>query len=90
VRVRALEQAQISSRRALESTLIGYESGVRTGVDVLNAQRELYRTARDLSQARYNWLIYRLRLKSVVGTLGDADLAEANSVLTGTPAAGTP
>lgn len=83
VRVRALEQAQLSSRRALESTLIGYESGVRTGVDVLNSQRELYRTARDLSQARYNWLTYRLRLKSVVGTLGDADLAEANSVLTG-------
>jgi outer membrane protein len=83
VRVRALEQAQVSSRRALESTLIGYESGVRTGVDVLNAQRELYRTARDLSQARYNWLVFRLQLKAVVGTLGDTDVAEANGVLTG-------
>jgi outer membrane protein len=39
-RVQALEQARISNERALESTVIGYERGVRTGVDVLNAQRD--------------------------------------------------
>lgn len=82
-RVQALEQAQVSSRRALESTLIGYESGVRTGVDVLNAQRDLYRTQRDLSQARYAYLLGQLRLKFVAGTLGEADLADLNALLTG-------
>ena len=82
VRVQALEQAQVSSQKALESTLIGYESGVRTGVEVLNAQRELYRTKRDLSQARYTWLLSRLRLKLAAGTLSEIDLAEVNALLT--------
>jgi len=82
-RVLALEQARTSSRKALESTLIGYESGVRTGVDVLNAQRELYRTERDLSQARYAYLLSRLRLKLAAGTLSEVDLAEINGWLTG-------
>jgi len=83
VRVQALEQAQVSSQKALESTLIGYESGVRTGVEVLNAQRELYRTKRDLSQARYAWLLSRLRLKLATGTLSEADLGEINALLSG-------
>jgi outer membrane protein len=83
VRVQALEQAQVSSQKALESTLIGYESGVRTGVEVLNAQRELYRTKRDLSQARYAWLLSRLRLKAATGTLSETDLGEINSLLSG-------
>jgi len=81
-RIRALEQALNSSQKALEATLLGYESGVRTGVEVLNAQRELYRTKRDLSQARYTWLTSRLRLKAAIGTLNEADLAEINSFLT--------
>ena len=81
-RVRALEQALASSQKALEATLLGYESGVRTGVEVLNAQRELYRTKRDLSQARYSWLTGRLRLKAATATLNDADLTEINSILT--------
>lgn len=80
-RVQALEQAQTSSRKALESTLLGYESGVRTGVDVLNSQRELYRTQRDLSQARYAYLLSHLKLKLAAGTLNDADLAAVNSRL---------
>ena len=80
-RVRALEQALISSRKALESTLIGYESGVRTGVDVLNAQRDLYRTERDLSQTRYNYVLSMLRLKLAAGTLSEADLAYFNDRL---------
>jgi len=82
-RVQALEQAQASSKKALESTLIGYESGVRTGVDVLNAQRDLYRTQRDLSQARYAYLLSQLRLKFVAGTMSEADLGNLNALLAG-------
>ena len=82
-RVQALEQAQASSKKALESTLIGYESGVRTGVDVLNAQRDLYRTQRDLSQARYAYLLSQLRLKFSAGTMSEADLGSLNALLAG-------
>ena len=85
-RVQALEQALVSTQKALDSTLIGYESGVRTGVDVLNAQSDVYRTKNDLSQARYAYIISRLRLKAAVGTLNDADLGEANALLAAAPA----
>lgn len=82
-RVKALEQALVSIQKALESTLLGYETGVRTGVDVLNAQRDLYRTQRDLAQARYAYLINRLQLKNAAGTLSEDDLAAINSLISG-------
>ncbi|MEK7206253.1 MAG: TolC family outer membrane protein [Pseudomonadota bacterium] len=80
-RVQALEQAHLSNERALESTVIGYERGLRNGVDVLNAQRELFRTRRDLSQARYDYLISGLRLKAATGILKEQDLAQINKLL---------
>jgi outer membrane protein len=79
--VRALELALISNRQALESTVLGYERGQRTGLDVLNAQRELFRTQRDAAQARYDYLLARLRLKSAAGTLGEDDVREINALL---------
>jgi len=82
-RVRALEQALASNQRALESTVQGFETGVRNGIDVLNAQRDLYRTKRDLSQARYGYLLNRLRLKAAAGTLGEDDVLALNALLNG-------
>ena len=38
--------------------------GVRTSVDVLNAQQQVFQTRRDLQQARYAYLVNTLRLKS--------------------------
>lgn len=80
-RAQALYQAAVSSRKALEATLIGYESGQRTGVDVLNAQQNLYRTERDLSSARYQYVLSMLRLKVAAGTLSEADLVFINDRL---------
>ena len=80
-RVTALEQARRSNERALESTVIGYERGLRTGIDVLNAQRELFRTRRDLSQARYEYLIGHLRLKAAASVLQEQALEQINRVL---------
>lgn len=80
-RVQALEQARASNERALASTVIGYERGLRNGVDVLNAQRELFRTRRDLSQARYDYLLSRLQLKAAAGILEEQDLESINDLL---------
>lgn len=84
-RVQALEQARNSNERALESTVIGYERGLRSGVDVLNAQRELFLTRRDLSQARYEYLLGRLRLKAATGILQEQDLDSINRLLAHKP-----
>ena len=78
---RALEQARASNQRALESTVLGQERGLRTGLDVLNNQRVLFRTLRDLSNARYNYLLSRLQLEAVTGALDAQDLEAINQLL---------
>lgn len=80
-RLTALEQALVSNQRALETTLLGYERGQRTGVDVLNTQRQLYATRRDLTAARYDYLNSRLRLLAAAGTLDEAELEAINRQL---------
>lgn len=76
--VKALEQALVSSQSSLDSTRLGQEVGVRTNVDVLNAQQQLYTAKRDLSQARYNYILSQLKLKSAVGVLSDEDVEQVN------------
>ena len=79
--VRALQQALASSESVLEASKLGHEVGVRTNLDVLNAQQQLYSTRRDMYQAQYNYLLSQLRLKAAVGTLGEADLSRINQAL---------
>lgn len=79
--VRALEQALLSSQSSLDSTKLGLEVGVRTNVDVLNAQQQLFTTKRDLHKARYGYLLNRLKLKSAAGTLVENDLQQINQWL---------
>ncbi|MFM9835949.1 MAG: TolC family outer membrane protein [Methylophilaceae bacterium] len=79
--VKALEQALISSQSQLDSTKLGYEVGVRTSVDVLNAQQQFYSAKRDLLQARYNYLVNIIRLKTASGLVSEADLQDINQQL---------
>ncbi|MGH8751783.1 MAG: TolC family outer membrane protein, partial [Burkholderiales bacterium] len=76
--VKALEQALISTQSSLDSTKLGQEVGVRTGVDVLNSQQQLFSAKRDLAQARYNYILSQLRLKSAAGQLKEDDITEVN------------
>ena len=79
--VKALQQALISSESVLEASKLGQEVGVRTNLDVLNAQQQLYSTRRDLYQAQYNYLTSQLRLKQAVGSLGENELSKVNQAL---------
>lgn len=79
--VNALQQALKSSESLLEASKLGQEVGVRTNLDVLNAQQQLYSTRRDLYQAEYNYLISQLQLKAAAGTLVEDDLARVNKAL---------
>jgi outer membrane protein len=79
--VKALEAALVSNKSSLDATVLGKEVGVRTNVDVLNAQQQLFQAQRDLQQARYNTIISQLRLKSAAGRLKEEDLAEVNRLL---------
>jgi len=79
--VRALEAALVSSQSSLDSTRLGQEVGVRTLIDVLNAQQQLSQTRRDLAQAKYNYILSLLRLKSAAGQLTEQDVALVNGWL---------
>src|SRR3989339_41518 len=79
--VKALQQALTSSESVLEASKLGQEVGVRTNLDVLNAQQQLYATRRDLYQAEYNYLVSQLRLKAAVGSLGEEDMTQVNQAL---------
>lgn len=79
--VQALQQALTSSESVLEASKLGQEVGVRTNLDVLNAQQQLYSTRRDLYQAQYNYLVSQLRLKAAVGSLSEEDLGKVNQAL---------
>jgi outer membrane protein len=80
--VKALEQANESSKIALEATQAGFEVGTRTSVDVLISLRETYRTQRDYAASRYEYVLNKLRLKQAAGILNEEDLFEINLWLT--------
>ena len=79
--VRALEAAVISNQSSLDSTILGQQVGVRTQVDVLNAQQLLFSARRDLAQARYNYIASFLRLIAAAGELDEEDLQRINGWL---------
>jgi len=79
--VQALQQALKSSESLLAASKLGQEVGVRTSLDVLNAQQQMYSTRRDLYQAQYNYLVSNLRLKAATGNLQEADLERVNQAL---------
>jgi len=79
--VNALQAAMESAGISLESTQLGLKVGVRTQVDVLNAQQAFFNARRDLVLARYSTLLSGLRLQAAVGDLQDDDLQPINALL---------
>lgn len=79
--VRALEQALRSSEVSLESTKLGRDVGVRTQVDVLNAQQQVANARKDLANALYTTILAQLKLKQAVGRLTVEDLNGVNRLL---------
>jgi len=79
--VRAFRQSVISQESALEAKEFGYKSGLFALLPVLDAQRDLYLAKRDYAQSRYDYLLYRLKLKQAAGTLAETDLVSIGAAL---------
>ncbi len=75
---RVLAESTALSAEAMQQ---GFDLGVVTSVDVLNALRDQFRAERDLQQARYDHIRYLLFLKREAGVLEPADLLEVNNLL---------
>lgn len=87
--INAYKQAVVSAQSSLDAMEAGYSVGTRTIVDVLDATTTLYNAKQQLSNARYNYLINQLNIKSALGTLNEQDLQALNASL-GKPISTTP
>ena len=76
--VRAQEQLLVSAKSKLDATRLGKDVGVRTNLDLLNAEKDYQDAIRALVQARYNFLQARLALAQAAGTLDDQVVDEVN------------
>ena len=81
--MKAFEQALTSAQVSYDSNRLGLEVGVRTNLDVLNQQQQVFQTRFNLTQSYYNFLINNLRLKQAAGTLTEADVEAINRELAG-------
>lgn len=79
--IRAYDQSVISAESALEATEAGFDVGTRTIVDVLDSTRRLYDANRNLSNARYDYILSVLKLRQAVGTLSEQDILDINAGL---------
>lgn len=70
----AFKQVLISTESATEATLLGFEVGTRTSVDVLLVQGSLFKSQRDYAQARYDYILKLLEIKYAAGLLSADDI----------------
>jgi len=80
-RIAALQQAVRSSEQAVQSSRKSQAAGVRTLLDVLNAEQQRIQALRDLAQARYLYLVSQMRLRALAGDDAQASVAQANAAL---------
>ena len=83
MRVRALEQAVRSAEQMMMSTQMSLKAGSRTQLDVLNAQQQYTMALRDLAQARFIYLMSKVKLASLAGDDAVASVDEVNASLVG-------
>ena len=80
-KVRALELALRSADQLVLSSRKSFQAGSRTVMDVLNAEQQRMVVLRDLAQARYMYLISKIRLLALVGAADDEAVAAINRML---------
>ncbi|ABB74585.1 outer membrane protein, protease secretion system [Nitrosospira multiformis ATCC 25196] len=73
-RIAAFAKSVDSANLLIEATTKSIRGGVRTNLDLLNAQQRLFEAKRDLAEARYGYLLAYLRLRRAAGIVGFEDL----------------
>ena len=89
--VNALEQLVLTNRKKLESSQLGQQVGVRSNLDVIDAQRTMAESEQQLAKARYDYLQAQLALAQAAGQLqtGEA-LRQINDAIRQQPLRKTP
>lgn len=80
-KIRAYAQAEKSARQLIHSTEKGIQAGMRTQIDLLNAEQQLMLARRDLAQSRYEFIMAWLRLNALAGKVDENLLLSVNAYL---------
>ena len=80
--IKAYEQSLVSAKSALEATEQGFMVGTRTMVDVLDSTQNVYQAQKNLSDARYQYILSRVQLKQATGSLSEQDIFDVDAGLT--------
>ncbi len=76
--INAYDQAMKSQEIALTGTRKGFDAGLRSNVDVLDAEQKLLASRRNLAKSRYQYILNNLMLKQSAGTLSETEIEEIN------------
>lgn len=81
----ARTQAALQSVRAADAALLaarrGVETGLKTELDVLQAEQQLASARRDLGRGRYDQVVAHVKMKAALGDLSVADVDSLDSLL---------
>ena len=80
-RIEALREGVAAQQVVVEGRRRGERAGVYTQVAVAEAEQDLQAAVRDLTRARYDYLLESLRLKRAAGLLAVTDLETINAWL---------
>jgi len=69
LRIQAMDRAVLSADKVVVSVRRSFEAGVRTVLDVLNAEQQAQQARRDLGEARLGYVAARVRLQALAGEL---------------------
>lgn len=81
-RIEAVKEAEKAAALALDSNKKGVPSGTRNVLDVFNAEQQLASVRRDLAEARIQYILSRLRLQALTGSLNEVEIEAVNAWLT--------
>ena len=82
-KVNALARSVASHEQLVAARQEESRAGLLPTIALLDAERDLFFARVEYASARYDYILNTLRLKRVVGSLNDADLAFIDSLLTG-------
>jgi HAE1 family hydrophobic/amphiphilic exporter-1 len=78
--VQALSGTVSQAERLLQMAEKGYEYGVKTRLDVEDAQLNLLQAKVNLSRGKRDYLVARVNLEWVKGTLGEKEVAQSSKL----------
>lgn len=77
-RIAAQERIVTSADQVTHAVRRSFDGGIRTILDVLNAEQQAQMARRDLGESRLNYVVARLRLAALIGELNSAQFVNAD------------